>query len=387
MAEVAVTDIDGTISDSGDPITGVIDHLRRRKAAGLEIYVVSARSTDDRDSTLRWLDAHDVPHDRLILSDGGDATAHKVRVARDLLQDNTIREWVENNPETRRALAELGINAVPPSRFRSEAPVPTTRRAQPVFTRSFPLEDIRIRSGGDGRTVEAYAAVFNAPVEIRDADGQYLEQIAPTAFNKTLSDNGLRFGVFYNHARTIYGTPSERFSMPIGTPQEIRVEARGLLTVTRYNATPVADEVLEAIRTGAITGQSFSGRFIASDTPRPRRGFAPAADGSLTVVTRTEIAMREYGPTPFPAYAGAEIVGVRAADLARVVREMDDDERAELASLLNLPAARLEDAARADDTAPDGPPSVAEPSEPIGLPAHLRAFQSSRLKARDLGAL
>jgi hypothetical protein len=45
------------------------------------------------------------------------------------------------------------------------------------YTRSFSLEDISVRSGGDGRTVEAYATVFNTPAEVRDQDGEYIEVI------------------------------------------------------------------------------------------------------------------------------------------------------------------------------------------------------------------
>ena len=51
------------------------------------------------------------------------------------------------------------------------------------FTRAYPLEDITIRSGGDGRTVEAYAAVFNTPQRIVDGSGQYMEVIDRAAFN------------------------------------------------------------------------------------------------------------------------------------------------------------------------------------------------------------
>jgi len=253
-----------------------------------------------------------------------------------------------------------------------------------VFVRSFPLEDIGIRSDGDGRTVEAYAAVFDHPVEITDGSGHYMERIARTAFDRTISQRGVRFGVFYNHAATMYGTPSERGSVPIGTPIEVRADARGLWTVTRYNANPLADEVLEAIRTGSITGQSFSGRFVASDKKTPRGGFRAAADGSLTEVTRTEIAMREYGPTPFPAYAAAEIVGVRSVDIFGALRQMDDAERAELAALLNLPAARLDDIARDDSTS-------TEPAVTAETPADTRhadrTFQSNRVKAREIGAI
>lgn len=231
-----------------------------------------------------------------------------------------------------------------------------------VFVRSFPLEDISIRSGGDGRTVEAYAAVFMRAVEIHDQEGHYREQIAPSAFNKTIADKGTNFGVFYNHASTIYGTPSERFSMPLGKPLEVVADGVGVRTVTRYNKTPLADEVLESIRNGDITGQSFQGKFVKSDIPTPKFGFRADANGDLTLVTRTEIAMREYGPTPFPAYAAAEIVGVRTADLSRALREMDDEERAELAALLSFPAARL-DAAQDTGTSPEA--ATDEPPAPV----------------------
>jgi len=183
------------------------------------------------------------------------------------------------------------------------------------FTRSFPIEDIEIGRSGDGRTVTAYAAVFDVPVEIRDQEGQYLEVIDRTAFNRTLGIRGTNFGVFYNHARTLSGTPSDMFSLPLGKPIEVRADGRGVLTVTRYNANPLADMVLESIRNGEITGQSFSGSFLQS-TPLapPSRGYRRASDGTLPTVRRMEVAMREYGPTPFPAYAAAEVVGVRAED-------------------------------------------------------------------------
>ena len=55
-------------------------------------------------------------------------------------------------------------------------------------TRTFPLEDIRIDPGGDGRTVTAYAAVFDTPTKISDFEGEYIERIHPAAFNKAIRD-------------------------------------------------------------------------------------------------------------------------------------------------------------------------------------------------------
>jgi HK97 family phage prohead protease len=194
-------------------------------------------------------------------------------------------------------------------------------RAEPVYFRTYELEDIHIvrTAQGDstGRLVEAYAAVWNQPAEIQDFEGHYVEEIDPAAFNKVVADlsrSRAGFGkvkVMYNHGMTIHGTPSERGSMPIATPVEIRPETRGLLTLARYSGTPFADEVLENIRNGAITAQSFTGRIVRSD-PQLRRGDRHRPrNGELTRVRRTELGLKEFGPTPFEAYSGAEIVGVR----------------------------------------------------------------------------
>ena len=190
------------------------------------------------------------------------------------------------------------------------------------YMRMYPLEDmhiIRSADGGDGRTVEAFAAVFDDPAEIQDHEGHYVEVIDRSAFNRAIEHASRARGgfpgavkVLYNHGMTIQGTPSERFSMPIGTPVEIRAEARGLLTRTRYSETPLADEVLESIRSGSITSQSFTGRIMRSD-PQLRRGdrHRPDSTGNLRTVRRTELGLREYGPVLWPAYSGAEILGVR----------------------------------------------------------------------------
>ena len=188
------------------------------------------------------------------------------------------------------------------------------------FYRSFPLEDISIRSGGDGRTVEAYAAVFNTPAPISDQDGQYIEELDPAVFNRAISDaapqgsrKNWRIGVFYNHGMTIMGTPSDRHSMPIGKINDIKADNRGLWTEIRYNRTPLADEVLENIREGSIPGYSFSGMFRRSSPLVPRGGFrANHRTGELPTVRRTESTLKELGPTPFPYYKDAEIVGMRA---------------------------------------------------------------------------
>jgi HK97 family phage prohead protease len=223
-------------------------------------------------------------------------------------------------------------------------PNPTELFGGPMFMRSFPLEDIRVKPG-DGRTVEAYAAVFDVEAEIQDFEGHYNEVVDPHAFDKVLARSqpkngqGWRVGVFYNHGMTIHGTPSESGSMPVGTPEDIRVDGRGLLTVTRYSKTQQADDVLELIRSGAITAQSFTGRIIQSvpslsRSERRRGGYAPI-NGKLQTVRRMELGLVEYGPTPMPAYADAAIMGVRMLNQFRPDEDQaetpDESESAEQA--------------------------------------------------------
>jgi HK97 family phage prohead protease len=217
-------------------------------------------------------------------------------------------------PKIKAAAKKFGVDVADDSKA-------SASRADPVYFRTYELEDIHIvrTAQGDstGRLVEAYATAFNAPAEIMDHEGHYIEEIDPAAFNKVLADIGRSragFGkvkVMYNHGMTIHGTPSERGSMPIATPVDIRPEARGLLTLARYSDTPFADEVLENIRNGSITAQSFTGRIVRSD-PQLRNGdrHRPRG-GQLTRVRRTELGLKEFGPTPFEAYSGAEILGVR----------------------------------------------------------------------------
>jgi HK97 family phage prohead protease len=204
------------------------------------------------------------------------------------------------------------------------------------FMRLYALEDIHIlrsADGGDGRTVEAYAAVFDEPAEIQDHEGHYTEVIDPGAFNRAIDHASRARGgfpgsvkVLWNHGRDLSGKTSDRFSMPIGIPVDIRAETRGLLTRTRYSETPLADEVLENIRAGSITSQSFTGAIMRS-TPQLRRGdkHRPRG-GELTTVRRTELGLREYGPVLWPAYSGAEIVGVRMSTPGSYSPDPDEHE-------------------------------------------------------------
>jgi hypothetical protein len=198
------------------------------------------------------------------------------------------------------------------------------------FIRAVALDDIRIRSGGTGRTVEAYAAIFGEPAEIVDADGHYYEINHPTAFARTIAHRQGGFPVVYNHGMTIAGTPSDRGSVPIGVSKEVRVDTRGVLTVSEY-------------------GNSE--------------------------------------PTPFPAFAGAAITGVRAQQVLGALLTAPAERRQALLDQLDHLATPLDevdpDHVDADTPQPDEAPDSVEPAPTDNDPPSRHSARSlaSRIRA------
>lgn len=230
------------------------------------------------------------------------------------------------------------------------------------LVRSVPLLDYEIERGGDGRTVVAYAATFDDPYEVRDFDGHYDEVLNRSVFNRTLGRGIDNVQVYYNHGRTISGTPSSEFSMPVAVPVEIKADARGLVTRSRYLRTPLGDSVLEMWAEGAIRGQSFRGPIYRSAPPRPGPNGRP-------LIERLELGLVEYGPTPQPVNTGADLVAIRSAlleDRLASLGDLTDEERAELAAAL----ARIPDQP-ATGPAGDAPAgdALADPPDPQGDPA------------------
>ena len=223
------------------------------------------------------------------------------------------------------------------------------------ISRQVPLLDYEIDRSGDGRVVIAYAAAFGNLYEVRDHDGHYDETINPAAFNKVLARSGSigNVQVHFNHGLTLWGTPSDRYSMPVGVAEEIKPDGRGLLTRTRYAKTELGDEILELWNTGALRGQSFRGAVYASAKPRSGPNGRP-------IIERLQLGLREYGPTPNPANADAGLVAIRSQLLTRPAGELTPDERRELAALL----AEMEEIGTPDPlVVPDVDPAPVAPVE------------------------
>lgn len=222
-----------------------------------------------------------------------------------------------------------------------------------VLARSVPIIDMEIQRGGDGRTVLAYAAMFDAGYEVRDEHGHYEEVIARTAFDRHIGRGISHVQPLFNHGRNLYGEPSDRYSMPLGVPLELRPEARGLVTVTRYSKTPLGDEVLELIRDGALRAQSFRGPIFSS-----RRVGTNAA--GLPIIERSHLGLRDYGPAPFAVNQQAEIIAVRSHDIAEQVG-ITPEQLAEVQRLLSETSPQP---GPGDDVAPPDGPEPPEPPAP-----------------------
>ena len=231
-----------------------------------------------------------------------------------------VAEWEKLRGQAKTTAKRATMSAVTADADTTEA----TRGGPGEILRFYPLEDIHILSraegDGSGTLVEAYATVFDQPAEIRDHQGHYLETIDRGAFDDVLgrirrSRGGLpgAVKVLYNHGMTAQNTPAPEFQLPLGVPVDVIPEKRGLLTRTRYDAgDPFTDRILSKIRSGAITAQSFVGGIIRSDPSLAGPGDRyRKRGGALTTVRRMTLGLREYGPVLWPAYSGAEILGVR----------------------------------------------------------------------------
>lgn len=154
-----------------------------------------------------------------------------------------------------------------------------------VCVRSFDFAFEDRAEGGDGRTLEGYAAVYDTPTKIRDLQGDFEETILKGAFTRSLNERTpvLQFE---------HGRDPRVGAVPIGQIQALRDDDRGLYVRARLYDNPVIEPVRQAIEGRSITGMSF--RF---DVPE-------GGDEWPTRDKRTigDLNAYELGPVVFPAY-------------------------------------------------------------------------------------
>jgi len=163
--------------------------------------------------------------------------------------------------------------------------------------------EVRAAPDGDGLTIAGYVAKFNERTQISDFLGDYVEQIKPGAFARTLADRAGKVKMQFNHGHdATFGT------LPIGVWTSLREDRKGLWAEGRIHDNWHTLPIRAAIESGALDGMSFRFKTIAEEWR------AAKDDQSLDERLLTEVALFEAGPVVNPAYEGTT-VGVRMAAL------------------------------------------------------------------------
>lgn len=226
-----------------------------------------------------------------------------------------------------------------------------------TISRAF-VADIEVRADGTGRTVHGLVVPFDTISRVSDGGPSYQEAFQRGAFARTINAGAGRVKLLSHHNAR---------SNPLGRATLLREDASGLYGEFHVSSTRAGDEALELIRDGAL--DSFS------------VGFRPIQQTKRAgVVWRTEVAMREASLVTFPAYEGALVSGVRAADLA-------PEELAEIARMLRengLAATPVVDPT-AEGTSESPEPAVAGEDPDLAVHSNRQAMNRLRAKARKEG--
>lgn len=167
-----------------------------------------------------------------------------------------------------------------------------------------PAANLRFERAEEGSdtlgTLVGFAAVFNTDTVIDSWEGKFVERIAPGAFRDTLTKNGERVKVLFNH-----GFDPSIGDKPLGKPETLEEKKRGLWTETPLDDTSYNRDLIASLRSGALDGMSF--RFSVNR----EQWEEPDDESKLPIRTLQAVTLYEFGPVTFPAYE-ATTAGVRA---------------------------------------------------------------------------
>lgn len=171
--------------------------------------------------------------------------------------------------------------------------------------------DYQIREAevsASGRFLTGRAVPYNAWTDT----GWYMEQVAPGAFAKSISEaaQGLPLLLFHDGR-----------SFPIGVSEQWTEQEDGLIGLWRMDeADPDAMRALDKAGKRMLTGLSV-GFLPIENLQRDDAGDlvdlnndVEFDEAGLPWVTRREARLLEVSMTPTPAYAGAEVLAVRSID-------------------------------------------------------------------------
>lgn len=157
-------------------------------------------------------------------------------------------------------------------------------------------------------TIGGYAAVFydgTPETEFVLWDGA-VERIMPTAFDRALEENDDVRGLFnHNPDNLLARTTSETLTLT--------TDKRGLRYAMTPGNTNVADDVVEHVKRGDLTGSSFA--FEATDVDWRK-------EDDVEIREISGVRLYDVGPVTYPAYEGTT-TGVRSGDSSEARRSHD----------------------------------------------------------------
>ena len=159
-------------------------------------------------------------------------------------------------------------------------------------SRAGPVE-CRAGAGGESHgTITGIAAVFNSKTVIGDL---WVEQIAPTAFDKALSNpDDVRALYNHNHDAVLGRTTSHTL--------RLSKTSRGLRYEIDLPDTAVARDVRSLIARGNVSGSSFGFHVLADEWDD-----RPVRVGKLPVRTITNVELLDVSPVTYPAYVTTSV--------------------------------------------------------------------------------
>lgn len=164
---------------------------------------------------------------------------------------------------------------------------------------------LRATEEGDGSTMFGHFAVFNQWTEIASwFEGNFLERIAPGAFDDTFRKRADQIRVLYDH-----GADPQIGNKPLGRADVLREDKTGAYyEVGLFDASYVND-LKPAIRANQL-GASFRFRVTGEEWATPDKA-TKSNPLKLDERTITGVELYEFGPVTFPAYADAS-AGLRS---------------------------------------------------------------------------
>jgi phage head maturation protease len=229
--------------------------------------------------------------------------------------------------------------------------------------------------GGDGLTLDGYAAVFNRVTIIDSWEGRFKEQITPGAMKKSFREKPPV--IQFDHGRhPMVG------SIPIASVRTIQEDVDPVLApdggahiIARLHDNWLVQPVRDAIASNSIDGMSFrfsvvreewfeaNGKRINDEEKLRdllrRSWYEEVPDEELLLRSLRELKVPELGPVVFPAYADTS-VSVRSKVTIDLGRLHDPDQRSILAR-----AVLLADAAEAESEDSETPPTTDDRSADV----------------------